>query len=308
MAAKFRKVDPRFWCDEKVRMLDSDGRLLALWLLTSSRVNRCGIVLWSPGLASEETGIPRNRVDTVLDTVCGTLPWKFDQGIGVVFLVHWWRYNRPDNSKALKGALADLHDVPRSKVIEFLIQSKKDLPSTMWECIDTVCDTVLYTVSAQEKEQEKEQEQDSGEGDVGVSPLQPRLARKRRNTSTSNGYCPAFEEFWKAYPRREGKKPAFAAWKTAGGRVKSQQGVSSETAAAYLLDRAIAYAASPRGSWPLDKIPHPATWLNQARYDDDPAAWQAEYNAQPVLASRNAAVLASVLEDLRKEDPDANAE
>ncbi len=280
MAAKFRKVDPRFWNDEKVRRLDSDGRLLALWLLTSSRVNRCGIVLWSPGLASEETGIPRNRVDTVLDTVCSTLPWKFDQGIGVVFLVHWWRYNRPDNVKALKGALADLHDVPRSKVVAFLTQSRQDLPSTLWDCIDTVCNTVSYTVCAQEKEQEKEQEKDSGAGDVGVPPLQPRHSSRSRKHN-DNGYCQAFEEFWKVYPRREAKKVAFESWKTAGGKIKKDRSISSEDAAAFLLDRATVFANSPRAKWPMDKICHPATWLNQGRYDDDPAAWEAGYDEKP---------------------------
>jgi hypothetical protein len=303
MAAKFRKVDPRFWNDEKVRRLDSDGRLLALWLLTSSRVNRCGIVLWSPGLASEETGIPRNRIDTVLDTVCRTLPWKFDQGIGVVFLVHWWRYHLPDNGKALKGALSDLHDVPRSRVIEFLTQSRQDLPASMWSVLDTVCDTVSDTVSPQEKEKEKEQEQDSGAGDVGASPLQPRPTRKR----SGDGYCEAFESFWATYPRREGKRKAFECWKAAGKRVKASRGLGSSEAAAYILERAMAYRDSPRGSWPLDKIPHPTTWLNQDRFDDDPESWQAEYNAQPVLQSRNAAVLAAFLADEHEEgDEDAS--
>lgn len=162
MAAKYRKIDPRIWTDEKFRTLTTDGRFLTFWLLSSSRVNRCGIVLWSPGLASEETGIPINRIDTVLDTVCNTLYWVRDTVSRMVFLTHWWRYNRPDNIKALQGALSDLHDVPSHSLKSALIDAVHDLPASMHtsyiHTIDTVCDTVCDTVSPQEQEQEQEQE------------------------------------------------------------------------------------------------------------------------------------------------------
>jgi hypothetical protein len=58
MAQKFRKVDPRIWTDEGFAKLNTEGKLLALWMLTSPRVNRCGIVLWSAALASEATRAP----------------------------------------------------------------------------------------------------------------------------------------------------------------------------------------------------------------------------------------------------------
>lgn len=113
----------------------------------------------------------------------------------------------------------------------------------------------------------------------GVSPLKPRRQRTSRSHSESNGYCGAFEAFWAAYPRREGKRKAFEAWKAAGKRVKESKGLSSIESAAHLLERAEAYRDSARGNWPLDKIPHPTTWLNQDRFEDDPASWEAEYNA-----------------------------
>ena len=78
MAAKFRKIDPRIWTDEGFIRLDTEAKALTFWLLTA-RVNRCGIVQWSPALASEETGIPRDRVETVYPTVCDTLHWVRDE-------------------------------------------------------------------------------------------------------------------------------------------------------------------------------------------------------------------------------------
>lgn len=178
MAAKFRKVDPRTWTDEKFRKLNAEGRLLALWMLTSTRVNRCGVVMWSPGLASEETGIPATRIDTVCDTVCHTLTWSRDPITNTVFLRRWWRYNKPDNEKALKGALSDLHDIPTGTLKSALLEAMQDVPSK-WHTVyrkaldtvsDTVCHTVSDTVCAQEQEQEKEKEQEQDN-----NPLPPSL-------------------------------------------------------------------------------------------------------------------------------------
>jgi hypothetical protein len=187
MAAKFRKVDPRIWTDEKFRKLTAEGRLLALWMLSSSRVNRCGIVLWSPGLASEETGIPQTRIDTVCDTVCDTLRWIRDTVSNTVFLCRWWRYNRPDNVKALQGALSDLHDVPSHCLKSALVDAMQDLPASLHtvyrQALDTVCHTVCHTVSPQEQEQEKEKEQEQ-EKEKETPPKPPR-GRQRRIPTTA---------------------------------------------------------------------------------------------------------------------------
>lgn len=128
----------------------------------------------------------------------------------------------------------------------------------------------------------------------GVSPLVPR----RKRPKDANGYCAAFEAFWAAYPRREGKRKAYESWKAAGGRVKASKGIDSAKAATYILERATAYGESPRGRWPMDKIPHPTTWLNQDRFDDDPKAWQAGYDEKPAGAESRPATGAEILAEL----------
>jgi hypothetical protein len=164
MAAKYRKIDPRIWSDEGFSKMDAEHKVVALWMLTGTRVNRCGIVMWSAGLASEETGVDRHRVETVCDTVCDTLNWIRDRVSKAIFLPKWWRYNSPDNVSALKGALSDLHDIPRNGLRSYLIKAcdylPKHLHTVYLELIDTVsdtvCDTVHDTVSPQEQEQEQE--------------------------------------------------------------------------------------------------------------------------------------------------------
>ncbi len=77
-------------------------------------------------------------------------------------------------------------------------------------------------------------------------------------------YSDGFKRFWDAYPtkRRLGKKQAYAAWQ------KAIQTADSET----IIAKASEYASSDRGRGEFSCMP--TTWLNQGRWEDDPAAWQ----------------------------------
>lgn len=71
----------------------------------------------------------------------------------------------------------------------------------------------------------------------------------------------AFDAFWSAYPRKIGKQAALKAWK----RVKP--GLAS-------VDKILKAVTAQKQSdqWTRDNgqfIPHPSTWLNQGRWDDE---------------------------------------
>jgi hypothetical protein len=70
------------------------------------------------------------------------------------------------------------------------------------------------------------------------------------------------EEIYQAYPRHIAHKPAIAAI------LKAMSNHPSE----HLLAKVMAYAAAVKGSDPKF-IPHPATWFNAERFDDDPTEW-----------------------------------
>jgi hypothetical protein len=72
---------------------------------------------------------------------------------------------------------------------------------------------------------------------------------------------PDFDEFWKAYPNKKGKKKALKAW----------HGAKDKPDIAVLL--AAVFAQRKGQTWMKDGgkyIPHPATWLNDGRWDDKP--------------------------------------
>jgi hypothetical protein len=72
---------------------------------------------------------------------------------------------------------------------------------------------------------------------------------------------PWFAAFWELYPRRTGKGAARKAYVTAVTSGVSPQAIND--AAASYADRCQALQKEPQF------IPHPATWLNQERWDDD---------------------------------------
>lgn len=65
-----------------------------------------------------------------------------------------------------------------------------------------------------------------------------------------------FEQFWQAYPRKVGKRAAELAFARALRRTTFE----------HIMD------ALRHAQWSSDPqyIPHPTTWLNQGRYDDEP--------------------------------------
>lgn len=87
--------------------------------------------------------------------------------------------------------------------------------------------------------------------------------KARKAKSTTLIIPPGFEAFWSAYPRKIGKRAAMTAW----ARLKVNGS----------FDKVLAAVEQQKRSeqWMRDGgqfIPHPATWLNQGRWDDEPAS------------------------------------
>jgi hypothetical protein len=80
------------------------------------------------------------------------------------------------------------------------------------------------------------------------------------------------EAIYAAYPLKRGKGAALPKIRAALKAVSARSEITPAGAAAWLLERTTAFAESPKGR-SGEYIPNPATWYNQARYDDEPAAW-----------------------------------
>lgn len=87
------------------------------------------------------------------------------------------------------------------------------------------------------------------------------IKKGEKGKKKSTEYSAEFERFWKAYPNKKGKLKAYEAWK----KLKSQLPP---------VDKLVDIVEKHKNSrdWQKDGgkyIPHPATWLNQGRWEDE---------------------------------------
>lgn len=89
------------------------------------------------------------------------------------------------------------------------------------------------------------------------------------------------------YPRHVGRDAAFKAIGKAAMRMKDKE----PNALLYLLERTKLFSAAVSLWSEEDRkfIPHPATWYNQGRYDDNPREW--ERGSPKAATTRNYAKL-----------------
>ncbi len=278
--AKYRKLFPRIWTDERFARFTRDEKLLTIYCLTCRQCNRIGIYQFSPALASEELGLTLDKVNTVLDTLCDRLSWKYDKANRVLYFPTWWKYNKPDNPKAMIGYLTDLDELPQTPLLQ-------DFASNVDGLSDTVCHTLseimeyriangmAYTETEIELETEKEKEPEKDtetetETDSTTSASDVRPKKKR----TVHHYSEPFQAFWQAVPKhkRVEKPEAQKEWGVAGRKIRDDKGFSREETIAFLQSKMEEYAGSDVGKtkWAKD----PKRWLSKGKYDDDPEAWK----------------------------------
>lgn len=84
-----------------------------------------------------------------------------------------------------------------------------------------------------------------------------------------------FDDWYQTYPRHVGKRKAKTSWKIAIREISESRDCSRDEAVAWLLGVTRYFAGSDKGL-SGEYCPYPATWLNQGRYDDDPAEWESQ--------------------------------
>jgi hypothetical protein len=89
----------------------------------------------------------------------------------------------------------------------------------------------------------------------------PKPTPTHANGRSNRKYSAEFEAWYLAYPRRVAKGAAAKAYAKAAAAVGHEK----------LLEAVTLFAASEEAN--SEYCPHPATWLNADRYDDDPAEW-----------------------------------
>jgi uncharacterized phage protein (TIGR02220 family) len=162
--SRYRKVDPRFWKDEKVIAFSPEEKLVALYLFTGQS-NRIGLFSFSPGEAAEDVGTLPQTFGERFGKVCQTLGLGWDETFRVLYIPTWWKYNQPENVNNVLGNLKDLEDVPDCPLFDKFAKNLEFLSANFHE---TFTQTVAkrypkrYPKRSGTQEQEQEQEYKSG--------------------------------------------------------------------------------------------------------------------------------------------------
>ena len=96
--------------------------------------------------------------------------------------------------------------------------------------------------------------------------------RTRKEKKKEHSVSEHFAEWYKAYPRKVGRAVAEKAYAKALKTLGKSKALNQLQTVELLLNAALEFAKSPAGN-KGEYTPHPTTWLNQARYDDDRSEW-----------------------------------
>ena len=89
------------------------------------------------------------------------------------------------------------------------------------------------------------------------------------------GPSPESTRFFDAYPKKTKRNLVPDAFVRAVDAIAASRGWSEGPAAEWLIAKAQMFAKSPMGSQKdKEKIPNPAAWLDEGRYDDGPGEWE----------------------------------
>lgn len=108
---------------------------------------------------------------------------------------------------------------------------------------------------------------------IKANTLQPKKKRKPAAASQPNSV--QVDALYAIYPRKVGPIYAKTCIAKAIARVAEKRKTDFMAATAWLIERVGRYAKARAGQ-DRTKTPHPSTWFNQGRYDDDEAEWQAD--------------------------------
>lgn len=259
---RYRKIDTRIWNDAKFRSLSDDGKFVFMFLLSHPNMTSLGAMRGSvPGFAAD-LGWSSERLREALSEGVRKGMAEHDEKACFVGLPNFLKYNGPESPNVVKSWGESLDMIPECKLKAVLVERVKGFAKGLSKAFSESLPKSFEGFANQEQEQEQEPEQEQ----ETLLPAEPAAA-----------YSEDFEAWWLCYPRRVAKPQAQKAWVNAVRRlVKS--GATRPEAVDSLRECAKAFSQSPKGRGDPQYIPYPQKWLNEGRYEDDPADWQIEGN------------------------------
>lgn len=113
----------RFWRDNKVKQLSSNGKYLFSYMITSPYNNELGLYYMPLALVAHDTGLNENTVKVEMNKLIEASLVKYDYQNEMVFVVNFLRFNNQENSISVKEVESILENLPETYLIKDFLES-----------------------------------------------------------------------------------------------------------------------------------------------------------------------------------------
>lgn len=243
----YRAIDVKMWSDPKIRSLSPKDKLLFIYLVTNSYTHLSGIYHLPFPVIMYETGLTEKEVGYGIDTLSIPYLIRYDMVSDTVWVVKMMRYSTK-SPKIIASVASHLRTLHNSPLIKDFLDEYDTLSIPYRYPIDTV--SPQYQYQEQEQRQYQEQEQRQNPQTPTAKKSKPKLNQDR------------FNIFWKVYPKKAAKPNA----------EKAFEKIDPDKSLLDAMLSAIAWQSQTE-DWVKESgkfIPHPATWLNGRRWEDQP--------------------------------------
>jgi hypothetical protein len=125
--ARYRKIDPRIWNDEKFRMVSDDAKLIFFLLLTHPHMTALGAMRATLAGLAAALGWPGNRFRRGFAQLLQQAMVRHDEGAACIWLPHFLKYNPPENPNVVKSWQASLDLLPECPLKDQVLQGCRHL-------------------------------------------------------------------------------------------------------------------------------------------------------------------------------------
>lgn len=262
-------VSPQFWTGSTGQQLrkDADAQRLALYLLTCPSSNMIGLYYLPIPTICHELGMKESQIRKALRRGIQLGFCDYDEASEVIFVFEMARFQcgkslapkdkrKPAVERLLRGFKKNRFYSDFFAKYGAAYGLKMEASGSPFEGAS------ILRLKDQDQDQDKDQDKESPQAPAAAGGVASVETKKQKRSSGQKPEHPHFAAFWQAYPRKIARPNAA----TAFAKIDPDESLLAK------MHSAVEWQSKSE-SWLKEAgqfIPHPATWLNGRRWEDEP--------------------------------------
>jgi hypothetical protein len=205
--ARYRKIDPRIWNDEKFRTLTDDGKLAFLFTLTHPGMTALGAMRAAlPGLAGELGWTLKRFERAFVESVKAGMV-NVDRAASYIEAPNFLRYNEPEGPNSITGAwLAALDLIPECELRRSLLERCRRYLDAKSEAYRSAIKAEVWRAFPSGNHGADASDMDPPYPSPDPCGIQEQEQEQEEEDLARDGTTPSFASLWSIYPTRNGRK------------------------------------------------------------------------------------------------------